>query len=131
MFESAGEADEIMPLAPHKPLKQAQINLLIQWIEEGAQSTIACSRLSCENISKVSFQMDILSILENNRQGCHSTNSVYDTYEQVLISVNDGSLAGTIQYSPNWHAMPRNRDKMSVCEIDCLLIWITKGALDN
>ena len=132
----AEEADEIMPPAPQNPLKQAQINLLIQWIEEGAQNTVVCSKLSCENISEVSFSKDVLPILENNCQGCHSTNAAsanyaYDTYDQVLKSVNDGSLAGTIQHLPNWDAMPRNRDKMSACEIDHVLIWIGEGALDN
>ena len=36
-----------------------------------------------------------------------------------------------IQHVPNCGPMPRNKDKMSDCEIEQLLVWIGKGALDN
>lgn len=49
----------------------------------------------------------------------------------VIKSVNDGSLTGTIQHAPNWESMSRNRDKMSDCEVEHLLVWIREGALDN
>lgn len=52
-------------------------------------------------------------------------------YENVMPYANNGSLVGSIEHASGFSPMPKDRSKLSFCEIEIVKEWIAAGALDN
>ena len=86
--------------------------------------------------TNMSLQTDIEPILERNCYVCHSSsvnsgNVTLDTYSDLMVRVNDGSLLGAINHNQGFTAMPQNAPKLASCEIAKIEQWITDGAQNN
>lgn len=132
----AGEEDERMPPPPAEALSQSQMDLLLNWIEEGANYVVACYGTDCPRVSEVSFTQDIKPILSTFCQGCHSTSSQsggysFSSYNGVQQAVVDGSLLGSITSLSGFISMPYNSDPMPPCNIELIKQWVDEGALNN
>jgi hypothetical protein len=82
--------------------------------------------------SKVTFEGDILSLLEENCIPCHNNSSAaggynYSDYDQILSSVADGSFLSSIEGQGNYTPMPPG-DPLNDCSKSNLYSWI--GTLD-
>lgn len=137
VYEKITETDpeDIMPPAPKNKLSESQIATIARWINDGAQNTECNSGNTCDTVN-VGFQKNVLPILNNNCIGCHSGTSPsggisLQNYTEVKKYVNDGSLLGSIKREPGWSAMPKNRAKMSDCNIRQIEIWVNAGAPNN
>lgn len=115
------------------PLSQAQIDLIKNWIDQGAKN------LSCQNIcdtTNITFGGSIRSIIATKCVGCHGGAAPaggfdYSTYTGVKAKVNDGRLWGAINQLPGFSPMPKNGAKLSDCEIAQFKKWIDAGAPNN
>ncbi len=130
---------ERMPLPPYDPLSIEEIALIKDWIEKGAPETIDCQS-ACDstliNPVNVSFQNQVLPILDAKCNGCHSGPSPdggidQSTWSAVKATVNDGSFLGCIKHEGGFSPMPKFASKLPSCEIDVIETWVNEGALDN
>ena len=91
---------------------------------------------ACTIPTTLSFKTDVLPILNSRCNTCHagvspSAGISLATYTDVMKSVNNGSLMGSINWTSGFSAMPKNSSKMPSCEIQKIQTWIDQGALNN
>lgn len=128
------DSDDRMPPPPRPRLTTEQVALIRKWIQQGAKNN-SCESATCDT-SNVTYSGAIRSIITNKCQGCHSGPSAgggydYTTYAGVKARVNDGSLLGAVNHVPGYSPMPKNGNKLSVCELTQIKKWIDAGAPDN
>jgi len=126
--------EDQMPPAPNAPLSQKQIDLITDWIIQGAQNN-SCEAAGCDT-SNVTYSMSIWPIIENKCQGCHTGVSPQggislNNYNDVFAIASNGSLSGTINNLPGYTAMPFNAYQLPQCQLDMIRIWIEAGAPNN
>jgi len=122
-----------MPERPRDPLLESEIQIIGDWINQGANNT-DCS-LPC-NSTATSFNKDIQPLFKLYCYGCHQANDQeggisMEDYGHILALVADGSLLGSIKYETNYVAMPLFLDKMTDCQIAQVENWIIEGAQNN
>jgi hypothetical protein len=91
---------------------------------------------TCEQIPSPTFSGDILPLLNMRCNNCHSgtspsANIKLNSYTEVMKYVNNGTLMGSVKQSSGYTAMPKNSNKLSVCQIQLLQNWIDSGSLNN
>lgn len=91
---------------------------------------------SCKPVANPAFTADVMPILNNRCNNCHGGSSPsagikLDSYAEVLKSVNNSSLMGSINHESAFSPMPKNAAKMNSCEIQKIQDWITQGKLNN
>lgn len=126
--------EDQMPPYPNAPLSQNQIDLITDWIIQGAQNN-SCETAGCDT-SNVSFSMGIWPIIENKCQGCHTgagpmAGISLNNYDDVFAIASSGLLNGTINALPGYIAMPYNGAQLPQCQLDMIRIWIEDGAPNN
>ena len=128
--------EERMPPLPYGRLAERQINVIADWINQGAHN-IRCdsSTIPCET-GEVGFSMDIVPILEDACMGCHNQ-YVHEggiellTYEDIKTIAENGSLVGTVTGGQGFVRMPFGSLKLSDCYIEKIKAWVADGALEN
>jgi len=128
------DEDDIMPPPPYQALPQESINLIIQWIKEGAKNTSNCSE-NC-NPNTYAFAADIQPILQNHCTGCHSGSTPdaginLSNYSGVSVVANNGRLFGSINHAIGFSQMPKSAPKLDDCKITKIKNWIDNGAPNN
>ena len=128
------DVEDRMPQSPQAPLTQEQINLIGQWIQQGAQNN-SCEPTVCDTLN-VTYSGTIRPVIQARCQGCHSGATPQGGLDfsswSVLNSVaNDGRLAASIQHVAGVPAMPPSGSRLSDCRIEQFLIWIDAGAPNN
>jgi hypothetical protein len=91
---------------------------------------------SCKPVTNPSLATDVMPILNMRCNNCHSGSSPsagikLDSYTEVMKSVNNNSLMGSITHESSFSPMPKNAAKMNSCEIQKIQDWITQGATNN
>lgn len=134
LYEAITESDndDVMPPLPYNRLSAAQIQIIRNWINQGAQNN-ECS--DC-NTSNITFSGTIAGIIQNNCQGCHSGTSpqagiLLTNYTQIKTQADNGKLLGTINHQNGFVAMPYNLPKLSDCNISKITAWVNSGAPNN
>ena len=125
--------NEFMPPPPAIALNTEQINLIKDWIDQGAKNT-ACN-IPCES-EKASFADDVMPIIEMHCLGCHQpTNALGSVnlidHAHIRTFAITGQLMGSIKYVAGYVPMPETSLKMTDCQIATIQNWITEGALNN
>lgn len=135
LYEMITETDpsKRMPPPPLAPLSGSQIDLIFNWIQQGAQNN-TCSN-SCDT-TNVTFSNTIFPIIQNNCLGCHSGATPggqinLSTHGGVQTVAFNGKLFGAVNRDPGFQPMPRGGNKLADCQIDQIRIWIAQGALNN
>ena len=123
-----------MPPSDEPQLTQDQIQLVVTWIQQGAQNN-SCVPSACDT-TNVTFSGTIVPTLSTFCTGCHGGSSPdggidLTTYAGVGPTVNDGTLAGAIQHQNGFEAMPPVGSGLSDCRIQQVLDWIAQGAPNN
>ena len=127
------DPDNIMPPPPHPALSSSQVNLVYQWIQQGAQNN-SCEN-SCDTLN-VTYSGSIASILQSSCVGCHSGSTPdgqinLTTHSGVSAVALDGRLIGSVNHSYGFVAMPKGGNQLSTCQLDLLRIWVNAGAQNN
>lgn len=137
LYEAITETDpeDIMPPAPKSKLDPAQITTISRWINEGALNNFCNDINSCDTLN-VKYSTHIEPIINTYCKGCHSGASPsaglkLTNYTEVLYTVNEGSLLGSIKWDLGWAQMPKNSAKLSDCNIKKIELWIKAGAQNN
>ncbi len=119
------DPDKIMPPPGNTALTQQQINLIAQWINQGAQNNY-CNE--CDT-SAVTYASKVKPLLDLKCAGCHSgSNPPYGinltNYSGAVAAGQTGQLLGSINHQAPYSSMPKNAAQLPQCEIDVLRIWI-------
>lgn len=130
-----GDEDDRMPLAPRDPLTPEQINMIANWILQGAQN-LKCDFEEVCKIDIVSYSQDIRPILDNGCIGCHNGNNpsgeiILEDYLGVKTAAESGRLLGAISWEAGYVNMPLGGSKRSECSIRMIESWITQGLKNN
>lgn len=91
--------------------------------------------LECETES-VQYSDEVRLILDNSCMICHNAASNFgniklETYEQVVLRVEDGRLLGAIRHEEGYSPMPQGNPKLSDCQISQIEAWIDAGYPQN
>lgn len=130
------DSDKRMPRPPNAPLSSDQINLIAQWILQGAQNLTCDANAGSCNTSNVTFAADVRPIIQNNCQGCHSGTAPagginFTTHGGIAAVAGNGRLFGAISHQAGFVAMPFGGSKLPQCSIDKIKVWIDAGAPNN
>ena len=135
LYESITESgDDIMPPPPAALLSRVQIQLIKDWILQGAQNT-NCGA-PCDSSAVVTFSGIIYPLLKDYCIGCHSSarsdgNVNIENYDKLMPYVENGVLMGTIRADAFYPVMPPSGSLLSNCRIQQLERWIQEGAKNN
>lgn len=126
--------DDRMPQPPQAPLEQWQIDLIAEWIQQGAQNN-SCESAACDTLN-VTYSGIIRPLVQLRCQGCHSGATPqggldFSVWGPLNLVATDGRLAGSIQHQPTFTAMPPSGPQLSDCRIAQFLKWIDQGAPNN
>lgn len=128
--------DKMPPPDSGITLTAEQINIIRDWIAQGAQN-LTCDPYAggCDSIN-VTFNATVQPIINNSCRGCHSGaapqgNVNLENYSSIQAVVNDGRLLKAITHAPGVAPMPRNQPKLSNCKIAQIRKWINDGAPHN
>jgi len=126
--------DGEMPPRRSPKLTTNEINLIRDWIADGAKNGINCASV-CDS-AKFTFAAVILPMMNKYCVGCHSSgnpsgNVDLSTYVGVKNSItqNQGLLMSLNQNG--YYPMPKGGNKLSACEINQVKNWINAGAPNN
>jgi hypothetical protein len=87
--------------------------------------------------TNVTYSNTVVPILTARCYACHSGTASagggikLDSYNAVLVQVNNGRLLGSIEQRPGFSPMPKGSPKMPECEIAKIRVWINAGAPNN
>jgi hypothetical protein len=89
----------------------------------------------CDSIN-VSYSGFIEPLIKDHCFACHSDANLIapfslEGYENVIIRVNSGQLAGALNHQPGYQKMPRGRPQFPECDLAKINSWIREGALNN
>jgi uncharacterized membrane protein len=125
--------EDQMPPIPASRLTDAQIQLIYDWINEGALNEANCPVI-CDT-SVYTYSGAISGIVSNNCIGCHSGSTPQgsvslSTYEQVRVVALDGRLVDVINAANGRPLMPPS-GSLIACKITQIEKWVNDGALNN
>jgi uncharacterized membrane protein len=126
------DPDDIMPPPPYSAFTQPQIDLIKNWILQGALN-VECGECDTTNIS---FINHIYPIVQNQCMLCHSDTRQdggvnLANYSLIKQSIQSGAFMGTINHETGYSPMPPSGIKMDQCAIDQLNVWINQGMPEN
>ena len=134
LYESIIETnpDDVMPPPPYDLLSSAQINLIKDWINQGAMDVV-CG--GCDTTA-VTFSGDVYPIMQAQCLVCHNDNRQdggvnLDSYDLIKARGSNGKLMGTIEHQAGYNPMPPSGVKIDQCFIDKLNAWINDGMPNN
>ena len=132
-FRANVNSDKYMPPLPAIAITDEQVQMVEDWISQGATHT-ACN-IPCNSL-ETSWSDNIYPLLQNSCMGCHqATNDLggvnLENYEQVQFYVLSCSLLGSIKHAHGYDPMPEVALKLTDCQIAMVENWITEGALNN
>jgi hypothetical protein len=86
--------------------------------------------------TNVTYSGTISPIMSTNCNSCHggsapTANVRTDTYDGLKIIADDERLWGTVNHESDYSPMPKDRPKLSDCDLSKIRIWIDGGALNN
>ena len=131
------DPDKQMPPPGENQLTAAQIDLIADWINQGAQNLVCDNGLSGCDSTGVSYVADIQPIMQNKCIGCHgsahSGNAFVNlsNYNGVAAVAATNQLTGAVSHNSNYTPMPMNGPMLPVCEIAEIRNWVNEGMQNN
>ena len=100
-------------------LTQEQINLIGEWIDQGANNN-ECVNM-CDT-THFAFAANVKPLIDASCLSCHSASSAsggvnLSTYNNIIVYVNNGKLLSSIKHDGNASPMPKNSPKWADCKI--------------
>ncbi|MEN8137610.1 MAG: hypothetical protein ABFR62_04180 [Bacteroidota bacterium] len=93
---------------------------------------------NCDTKS-ISYSETIKPIITANCYSCHSVNNAdsfgsgidLETYNNLIITISNGTFIGTITHSPGYKPMPLGGEQLNDCSIEKINTWVNSGAVNN
>ncbi len=129
------DEDDRMPPPPAQRLSVEEIQLVSNWILQGATNDSCDYEIDC-NTDNIRFSVEIQTILESGCISCHnaslpSAGIRLDSYDQVVQQVDRGRLLGAIRWEAGYVNMPFGGVQLSDCAIEQMELWIDDGMPNN
>ena len=129
------DEDDRMPPPPDQRLSVEEIQLVSNWILQGATNDSCDYEIDC-NTDNIRFSVEIQTILESGCISCHneslpSAGIRLDSYDQVVQQVDRGRLLGAIRWEAGYVNMPFGGAQLSDCAIEQMELWIANGMPNN
>ena len=91
--------------------------------------------VGCDTVN-ISYSGVIAPILSDNCNGCHGGSSptagiATDNYDDLKIIVDNGKFWGSINHETGYTQMPKDKPRLSECDLKKINIWINNGALND
>lgn len=126
-----------MPPAPMQALSADKIQLIANWINQGAKNS-TCQSANTGTLPDstiISYSKHIKPLIDTYCLGCHnglgaSGGVQLDSYTNIKVYANNGLLYGTIAQLNGYAAMPVG-GKLTDCEIKAFKLWIDQGKQNN
>lgn len=128
------DEDDRMPGAPYPRLLPAQIQLIKDWINQGAKNITGCSVNVCD--TTVFTYTAVKKIVDANCINCHSGSTPsgglnYATHAGLKAVADNGRLLGAVNHNAGYTPMPMGNPKLSECQVTQIRKWIQAGAPNN
>lgn len=86
--------------------------------------------------TNVTYSGTISVIMADNCNSCHSGSAPQagiktDNYTDLKTIADNGKLWGAVNHESGYSPMPKDRPKLSDCDLNKIRIWIDGGALNN
>ena len=122
------DPDKIMPPPPANPFSAAQIDLIANWIAQGAINN-SCN--ACDT-ALFTFNAVILPMMEANCTSCHGgstpdANLDLTNYNGVASAASYMNLMERISHAAGFDPMPPSGDGLSDCQVQQVQNWINAG----
>lgn len=129
------DLDKRMPPPPAERLSSDEIQLIAQWILQGATNDSCDYDTTCDT-DNIRFSVEIQTILESGCISCHNEASPsagirLDNYDRVVQVAESGRLLGAIRWEPAYVNMPFGGTQLSDCAIEQMELWIADGMPNN
>ena len=92
----------------------------------------------CDTAAVISYSAQIVPIMNTNcNQNCHNPSASsgsrdLTSYAGVSSGANNGALYGTVTWDPSYgNDMPKDGNKLSICDITKIKKWADAGAPNN
>jgi hypothetical protein len=92
---------------------------------------------TCDTVN-MKYAANVVPILQANCYSCHGTNTnsgsagiILEGYSNISTRAKNGTLVGVITHASGFPAMPKDMPKLSTCNINKIISWVNRGALDN
>lgn len=91
---------------------------------------------TCDTILPVSYNLKIIPLFQLNCNPCHTTASpdagvILGVYATDRVRGLNGILYGVINHSPGYSFMPKDKAKLTACQIAIVKKWIDAGCPNN
>lgn len=86
--------------------------------------------------TNVTYSSTVSGIMSSNCNSCHSGstpegNLKTDNYSDLKTIADNGKLWGVVNHESGFSQMPKDRPKLSDCDLSKIRIWIDGGAQNN
>ncbi|MEQ9375754.1 MAG: c-type cytochrome domain-containing protein [Imperialibacter sp.] len=127
----SGSGEDLMPPSPYARLTAIQLDIVKNWILEGANET-TCD--SCDP-AQFAYAANIAPIAGTYCQGCHSGSSPsgsirLETFSDMEKVAASGQLIGAITGASGYSLMPP-AGKLQDCQIEQLSSWVAANTPNN
>lgn len=138
IYESLVETgDDRMPQFPYEPLRQADIALIAEWIQEGAKNTVNCGNTAATcDLAAVTYSATVAPLMAKYCNGCHSGTTPQGNirtanYNALKTLSNKPAFMGSMRHTSGYSPMPKNAAKLSTCQLDQIQKWLDLGAKND
>lgn len=89
----------------------------------------------CDTIN-VTYSGMVAPLLSNQCNSCHGGASpaggvTTDNYSDLKILVDNGRFRGSVNHEDGYSKMPKDKPKLSECDLKKIDTWISNGALND
>ena len=141
IYEAITETKQskVMPPLPQTRLTSQEINIISSWIIQGAKNNVCNTNYgkpkACDS-ANTTYSGFVKKIIDNNCVSCHKGTAAsggikLDTYDNLLINVNNGKFFGSLNWENGYKKMPFNQNKLDTCTTNKIKNWIDNGAKNN
>lgn len=119
-------------MPPSRKFTKYEKDIIKHWIKAGAPNSSNCN--SCD--TTYTYSNRIQPMMNKWCVGCHATGNAgggYDlsTYDNIVLSIANNKLNGSIQHQPGYSEMPKNGGKLSDCDLAAMSKWLNAGHPKN
>jgi mono/diheme cytochrome c family protein len=128
------DPDKVMPPPPAEPLDAAMVDLITEWIAQGALN-LSCQETECDTADH-SWTGRILPLFELHCIGCHGgaepeAGLLLGEHAQAVTAVTYMALLEHVQQLEGYSPMPPSGPGLDSCEIAAIEGWIADGMPEN
>ncbi len=86
----------------------------------------------CDTLN-VTYTNYVSQVLDTNCNSCHNASSpsgnvITDSYNDLMVVVNNGKFQGSINHQTGFSPMPKGQNQLPECDLSKMNAWINQGA---